>query len=159
MNVCMQQRKGIAWRCDLLKDKHEQRTLVSKWHNATSHASKTKLNFNRFKVISLPHKSSGFFFLDIKIYRSAVCLAFKIFRFSSNSICWHRGIKIPQSTMLRRIYILGNDNVEDDESHSSSPKCQEKIDLLFFFFNFMSTSLKKRDMHYILKCKTFWNSN
>lgn len=100
-----------------------------------------------------------FFFLDIKIYRSAVCLAFKIFRFSSNSICWHRGIKIPQSTMLWGIYILGNDNVEDDESHSSSPKCQEKIDLLFFFFNFMSTSLKKRDMHYILKCKTFWNSN
>lgn len=132
MNVCMQQRKGIAWRCDLLKDKHEQRTLVSKWHNATSHASKTKLNFNRFKVISLLHKSSGFFFLDIKIYRSAVCLAFKIFRFSSNSICWHRGIKIPQSTMLRGIYILGNDNVEDDESPSSSPKCQEKIDLLFF---------------------------
>lgn len=73
-----------------------------------------------------------FFFLDIKIYRSAVCLAFKIFRFSSNSICWHRGIKIPQSTMLRRIYILGYDNVEDDESPSSSPKCQEKIDLLFF---------------------------
>lgn len=34
--------------------------------------------------------------------------------------------------MLRGIYILGNDNVEDDESPSSSPKCQEKIDLLFF---------------------------
>lgn len=84
-----------------------------------------------------------FFFLDIKIYRSAVCLAFKIFRFSSNSICWHRGIKIPQSTMLWGIYILGNDNVEDDESHSSSPKCQEKIDLLFFFLTSCLQVLKK----------------
>lgn len=26
---------------------------------------------------------------------------------------------------------IGNDNVEDDESPSSSPKCQKKIDLFF----------------------------
>lgn len=99
-----------------------------------------------------------FFFLDIKIYRSAVCLAFKIFRFSSNSICWHRGIEIPQSTMLRRIYILGNDNVEDDESPSSSPKCQEKIDLLFFSTSCLQVFKKETRTRHILKCKTFWNS-
>lgn len=99
-----------------------------------------------------------FFFLDIKIYRFAVCLAFKIFRFSSNSICWHRGIKIPQSTMLRRIYILGNDNVEDDESPSSSPKCQEKIDLLFFLTSCLQVLKKETRTRHILKCETFWNS-
>lgn len=99
-----------------------------------------------------------FFFLYIRIYWSAVCLAFKIFRFSSNSICWHRGIKIPQSTMLRRIYILGNDNVEDDESPSSSPKCQEKIDLLFFSTSCLLVFKKETRTRHILKCKTFWNS-
>lgn len=80
-------------------------------------------------MIPLLHNSSGFFFLD-KIYWSAVCMAFKIFRFSSNSNCWHGGIKYLRVLCYGGIYI-GNDNVEDDESPSSSPKCQKKIDLFF----------------------------
>lgn len=71
------------------------------------------------------------------------CLvAFKIFRFSSNSNCWHGGIKYLRVLCYGGIYI-GNDNVEDDESPSSSPKCQKKINL---FFDFMSKVLKKETL-------------
>lgn len=72
--------------------------------------NRTLMRSKRFLFFIIP---PGFFFLIN--YCSAVCMAFKIFRFSPNQFI---DIKRLNTLVLCKGVYIGNDNVEDDESPS-----------------------------------------